>query len=309
MEKELADGNHAPIRLAFIGFGEAGSTIAAGFIAAGQRNVRAFDILIDQPERAADVVKRAASVGVDLCATGAEAVAGADIIFSLVTADQCRVAAQQLASHLQAGQFWLDMNSTSPLEKAAASELIAASGARYVDAAVMDNVPGHGHRVPILLAGKAAPAALAITQRLGMNTRHIGDTIGQAATIKMCRSVFLKGLEASLVECLSAASKADVLDQVIASIDHTFGQLKLAEHAGERLARSARHAKRRAEEMRAATQTLRDLGIRPVTASATAERLQALADSGVYDELLADGQPASVADILAILNDRMGSPS
>src|SRR3546814_18443220 len=55
-----------------------------------------------------------------------------------------------------------------------------------------------------------------------MPVEVVGDTVGQASTIKMSRSVFMKGIEAILCESLVAADRAGVADRVLASIQATF---------------------------------------------------------------------------------------
>src|SRR3546814_14190298 len=86
----------------------------------------------------------------------------------------------------------------------------------------MDTVPGRGHQVPMLLAGPAAAEAAERLAPLGMRVEVVGDTVGQASTIKMSRSVFMKGIEAILCESLVAADRAGVADRVLASIQATF---------------------------------------------------------------------------------------
>ena len=56
--------------------------------------------------------------------------------------------------------------------------------------------------------------------RLGFtNLRVVGDRIGQASSIKMIRSVMVKGIEALTAECMLAAQAAGVAEEVLASLD------------------------------------------------------------------------------------------
>jgi len=264
----------------FIGFGEAGSLIAQGLLAHNEITVRTYDRLLDIQDQRDTMTQRARKIGVTVATGLQEAVAGADLVFSTVTADQCVAAATAAAPALNQCQVWLDLNSTSPMAKMDASTIINNTGADYVDVAVMENVPVKGHRVPLLLAGPGAVDATRMLNALNMDATRIGDRIGQAATIKMCRSVFLKGFDAILLECLTAAELAGVQDAVLNSIHASFPALDLPGKALGRVKRVSQHSARRASEMREVSKTLEYLQLSPITATATAEILERLAASG-----------------------------
>lgn len=303
----MAAAGNAP-RLAFIGFGEAGPLIARGLLDAGAASVAAYDILMDDPAARDAWSAKAAGVPAAPCATAAEAVAGADLVFSTVTSERALEAAEAAAAHLRAGQLYLDLNSCSPGKKSKAAKTVeAASAARYVDVAVMDTVPGRGHKVPMLLAGTAAQEAADRMAALGMNVRVVGDTVGQASTIKMARSVFMKGIEAILCESLVAADRAGVADQVLASIQATFPGLDWRQVATYHMGRMALHGRRRAIEMDSVADTLRDLGLEPFTAQGTGRRQMWVADLGLRDRFGPEG-PETLEDFLAAVAERDQPP-
>src|SRR3546814_10496637 len=117
----------------------------------------------------------------------------------------------------------------------------------------MDTVPGRGHRGPMLLAGPGAAEAAERLAPLGMRVEVVGDTVGQASTIKMSRSVFMKGVESILCESLVAADRAGVADRVLASIQATFPGLDWRALATYHMGRMALHGRRRAIEDRKST--------------------------------------------------------
>ena len=129
--------------VALIGFGEAGSTFAR----AGNWGAQASAYDIDQARQTAMAV-----AGVPIAVTLAEALDGALVVLSLVTADQALKAALVGAAHLSAGALWCDMNSVSPDTKRAAARAVTAAGGRYVDVAVLAPVDPAGLAVPLLLA-------------------------------------------------------------------------------------------------------------------------------------------------------------
>jgi 3-hydroxyisobutyrate dehydrogenase-like beta-hydroxyacid dehydrogenase len=131
-------------KLALIGFGEAGSTFAAAAEWSG--NARGWDIL---PQRCFAM----AGLGVLAAGGAADALAGADLVFSLVTADAALAAAQDYAPLLKPGALWCDMNSVAPETKCLAALAVEAVGGRYVDVAVLAPVDPARLAVPLLLSG------------------------------------------------------------------------------------------------------------------------------------------------------------
>jgi len=260
-------------RVALIGFGEAGSTFAR---AGGWDDLaRAFDIA---PARIAVME----DCGVIPCASVAEVLAGAQLVLSLVTADQAVAAAEAVAPLLPQGAFFIDMNSVAPATKQAAAAAITAHGGRYIDVAVMAPVDPARLNVPLLFAGPDAVQAMALVRALGfVKTRVVGDAVGQASAIKLCRSVMVKGLEALTAEMVLAASAAGVLDEVLASLDASEKQVPWRTRADYNLDRMLHHGKRRAAEMAEAATMLRDLGIAPLMTDNTVRRQQQLGDLGL----------------------------
>jgi len=265
-------------KISFIGFGEAGSLLAKGLIEAGAQVPACYDILIDDPKTAQALKDKAKALGVTAAATAQEAVAGADIVISAVTTSNTLEAAQNVAPHLAQGQIYLDINSTSPEIKRKAAQVIEASGADFVEAAVMDLVPPHGHKVPMLLAGKAAQQATDALATYGMNVTALGDKIGDASSVKMVRSVFMKGFTAILLESLVSAKKLNAEDAVLSSLQTTFPEMDWKGLANYYLPRLIQHARRQSGEMKSVAQTLQEIGIEPITATATGKRLAWLAD-------------------------------
>ena len=277
---------------AFIGFGEAAQYVSRGLLDQGAAVTGAYDILFDAPDGGGaqgDAVRAAlADRGIPAAADHGSAVAGADLVFSAVTAKQVAAAGAATGPHLRPGQIYLDINSASPGAKRDASREVTAAGADYVEAAVMSNVPPHGHRVPMFLAGAAAEKAASLMTPFGMDVEVVGPDIGQASSIKMIRSVMVKGLEALFVESLTAAHRAGVEDKVLESLGESFPGLDWRGKAGYHLGRVALHAARRADEMEEVAETLRDIGVPPTMAEAAAKQLRMCADMGLRDRFSGD---------------------
>jgi 3-hydroxyisobutyrate dehydrogenase-like beta-hydroxyacid dehydrogenase len=249
--------------IALIGFGEAGSSFAR---AAGWSGARTFDIRADRGAVAAEL-------GVAFAHNAAGALAAADLVLSLVTADAALAVARDYAPWLAPGALWCDMNSVAPDTKRAAAQHVAAAGGRYVDVAVLAPVNPARLTVPLLLAGVAADAAAAALSAAGFaNIRNVGDDIGRASAIKMIRSVMVKGIEALTAEMMLAATRAGVAQEVLASLDASERGDSWFVRGPYNIERMTTHGLRRAAEMEESARTLAALGVEPVMTNGTVRR-------------------------------------
>lgn len=249
------------MRIAFIGFGEAGRAFRASLAASDPSLAFAcYDILFASEGMDGPTARAARDAGVRAAVSPAEAVAGADWVISAVTAGSSLEAAASVAGALGQGQVLFDINSVSPGRKAATAALMPA-GVGYVDTAVMLPVHPHGHRSPLLLAGALPGGLVDGLQRLGFRFEVVGPEVGAAAAIKLARSVFVKGLEAITVEALLAAEAAGCLETVARSLAGSFPGLGWPDFAGYQFERAHTHGLRRAAEMREAGAMLDEFGL------------------------------------------------
>ena len=249
--------------VAIIGFGEAGMAFACGL----GGTIRAYDRLGIDAKRGDHA--RASVLGT---ASNAEAVAGARIVLSLVTADQAVAAARETAGAIAREALYLDCNSVAPGTKAEAAHAIEAVGAHYVDVAVMAPVEPLRLAVPLLVAGTKAEAGREALKALGFtDVTVVGEEVGQAAAIKMIRSVMIKGIEALAAELAAAADAAGVRAAVMASLDASWKRdLGWSARIDGALERMVQHGMRRASEMDEVAVTLASLGVDNRMARATA---------------------------------------
>lgn len=265
---------------ALIGFGEAGQTFAGA--GGWAERVRVYDRLADaEPSRAAKLAEYEAH-GVAAAATAAEAVAGAPVILSLVTADQALAVAETAALSVTPGALYCDLNSVAPQTKRAAAEAIKSAGGCYVDVAVMSPVQPAALSAPLLVSGANAEEAAAALAALGFTRiRVVGAEVGRASSIKMIRSVMIKGLEALTTECVLAASEAGVLDEVVASLDASWPGADWGGRADYNLDRMMIHGLRRSAEMEEVVRTLDGLGTGSAMSRGTVARQAALGGLGL----------------------------
>ncbi len=282
-------------RVSFIGFGEAGQAIASGLRETGIERIAAWDILF--PEKSGERLRAAGeSIGVRLANSAAEAVAETDMIISAVTAASSLDAARSAEPHLSGRPYYLDINSVSPGRKQETAKLLG-ERARYVDVAVVAPIHPARHRTPLLIAGPHAEQVSPLLREMEMQLTVVGDTTGQAAAIKMIRSVMIKGIEALTLECFLAASRAGLLDEVTASLKNNYPSIDWPKMSEYNLERMASHGERRAAEMEESAATLRELGLDPLMVEATVTRHREMGSIG-KQEKVRDSLTAGRAAIL-----------
>lgn len=264
----MAGANTAAI--AFIGFGEVGQTFSRGLLANEGIAIRAYDLLFGS-EAGGRLETAAAEMGVARAASAQEACAGAAIVFSAVTADRAEAVASEAAAWLKPGQVFVDVNSAAPSTKQRAAAAVTASGADYLEAAVMAPVLKPGLKVAILSGGPKAEVVSEALNGLGMNLTPVSEIYGRASAMKLCRSIVIKGLEALMVDCAAACEAWDVKDPVFASLNATFPSIDFHALAADMRERVATHGVRRSAEMREAAEMLGVANLHPGLAQAIAD--------------------------------------
>jgi 3-hydroxyisobutyrate dehydrogenase-like beta-hydroxyacid dehydrogenase len=240
------------MRIAFVGFGEVATAFSAALAARGAE-IAAFDA---NPQRS-----KARSL--------AEALAGANYVFSTVTTSVARQAAEQCAAHLRAGQTYLDLNATEPRLKEEIGRVVAPSGAAFVEGALLGAVGVTGAKTEILLGGPHARRAEQDLINLGLNVRFYSEEIGKASMFKMLRSVFSKGMEALLIEFLAAGERAGIRADLWTEVTTLFATQGFEKVAANWVRTHAGAHQRRYHEVQQVSGVLRELGIEPTVTAAT----------------------------------------
>lgn len=253
-----------------LGFGEVGQTLLPALLKLDAK-LSAFDRLFSDadsgPSKAAEQERKLNHID-----DAAKAVESAQLVISAVTAEQSLPAAQATVAGLQAGTWFLDLNSASPATRRDTAAAVEKAGARYVEASVMAPIAPKGIEAPILLGGPHAKEFLPLAQELGFSgTKFFAEEIGKTAAAKMCRSVMIKGLESLLTESLLSARYYGVEDSVLTSLSNLMPGVDWQEHAAYMISRSLEHGVRRAEEMREVSRTVREAGLAGAMSSACAE--------------------------------------
>ena len=181
----IPDGR--PLVIAVLGLGEAGSVIARDLLAAGVR-VRGYDPAV------------VAGPGITGTRGEAEAAQGADLVLSVNSANAAVDAFRAGLPGLGPDALWADLNTASPGLKRELASIAETGGVPFADVAMMAPVPGRGLRVPMLASGDGAQRYAGLLAPLGADIEVLAGPAGLAASKKLLRSVFYKGMAAAMVE-------------------------------------------------------------------------------------------------------------
>ena len=300
-----------PTVVAVLGLGEAGSALAAGLMrewrgADESRRVIAVDTALGDNLRGAAIQDRARDLGIAIEGRYTPALANADVVFSVVTGVEAKYAALAARQFLRPGTLYFDINTLTGPQTMDIARDMSGAGIDYVDFAAMGGFAACGHKVPFVLAGPAAERAANWMRPYGFVTRILSARAGDASAVKIIRSVMVKGIEALGVECLVAARRAGLLDEVL----DCFCDIDARGFAGMVKSLTTTHpvhAKRRMEEMDKAIENLRELGVEPLMSQRTREVLARTVDAGIAP---ADGGLVSFNETIELLSKHVvkGSP-
>lgn len=240
------------MRVAVLGLGEAGGRYAADLAAAGWAVTGYDPAPVPTP------------AGVARAASAAAAVRDAGLVLSLTGASASVAVAAEVAPALPAGACLADLNTSAPAVKRDVQRALAGAGAdadaAMADVAVLAPVPRLGLATPLLAAGPAARQAARLLAAAGAPVEVMAAPVGAAAARKLLRSVFMKGLAASVREALAAGAAAGCEEWVREQIARELGPDGHA-RVDRLVTGSRRHAGRRRDEVRAAGAYLAELGV------------------------------------------------
>lgn len=257
------------IRLLVAGYGAAGRAYAAGFREAGAE-VTAVDPFAEN-----DMQEKAQAAGITLLTELPGNLDRFDLVIILSPAAASLDIIRQLADRPGACPV-LDLTSSAPVAMQQASAIL---GDRLIDGTVLGAVGLGGLATPMVFAGKQASTAAAMLRELGCCIACIDGEPGSASALKLLRSLFMKGLEALVVETqLAAAALGQSGGLRIALAD--LAEIDMPEFLAEMLRTHPKHAERRTHEIEAAASLMREAGFSPFMLPAAGQLFARTAAAG-----------------------------
>lgn len=268
-------------RLGFLGCGEAGQAMCHSLFQLHGQISSGFDI--------ADVCQGASTSAqqpnvLQRLSHREQLATDCEVIISVVTADDAAVAAEQMMPYLSKRHIFVDANSVSPQTKQAIALKINASGALYIDMAIMAPIHPKGHQTPVLVAGSDRSRLIPVLDALGFDYDWRSEKIGDASMVKMLRSILIKGMESLICECVTAAQEQGLDTEILSSAGRTLGIDDMPGLADYVMERVAHHGRRRAAELREVAKTLEELGLSNYLPVAIAQHQDMVADFNLAEK-------------------------
>ncbi len=246
------------------------------------RGVRVVTTLRD---RSAATLERCRTAKIEVIDSLTNLAKQASLVISLVppTAAEEVAAAYCDASEIPA--TYVDMNSIGPELAVAIAARVTACGHEFVDGAINGLAKNLTKGGTLFLSGKRS-AVVADLLGDAMRVRLLGDEIGRASSMKMLLSGLSKGLCALFVENALIARRQGMLSEMIEAYTTIYPGVMVV--VDRMLPTYARHAGRRAVEMRELEETARGAGVEPCVIEAVRELHEMLAGASFKDGALPD---------------------
>ena len=251
------------LHIAILGLGEAGSRFA--------NDLAKLDVKVSgwDPKP-----MRELNANVSFAKSNLEACRNADIILSVNLSSVSEAVAKEVLPVLDSKKIYAEMNTSSPEKKVRIHSILQSSGVQFVDVAIMAPVPPKGIFTPLLISG---PGALRLKEKLGhlnLQLSVLNETVGDASTRKLLRSIVYKGIAAVICEAVEAGKVFELEGYVREQIQSIIGGNN--ELIDRFIEGSVTHAERRMHEMEAVAQMLESKGVEPILSKAVYKNLAKL---------------------------------
>jgi len=180
-----------------------------------------------------------------------------------------------VAASLESDAIFFDWNTIAPAAKQRIRDALPAA---MIDVALLDSVDGSVQHPNLAVSGGRAREAARMLDGQGFKTAIVGEQVGDAAALKYLRSIFMKSLEALVLEYASLASGLNGEPVVRASIESNLGD-RFVDFMDLLLTTDRVHAQRRSHELADAVETFTGNGTKPALVSAAVDVLQQAAEA------------------------------
>ncbi|GAB3041889.1 hypothetical protein GCM10027052_24760 [Parafrigoribacterium mesophilum] len=230
-----------------VGLGEAGKLYATGLLESGAV-VRGYDPYV--------TISDGSIPQFDDIVTAVDA---ADLVISLVGASASTPVADAVIPYLGGSTVYADFNTASPAVKTSLAQKAADAGIQFADVAVLAPVNRAGSKTPLMTSGTGAQRTADLLKPFEVPIEVIPGAAGTAASRKLLRSVFMKGLAGLVLETIAAGDAAGneawIRDQMAAELGPDGHALVERLFTG-----SHTHAVRRTHEIADALEYVKQLG-------------------------------------------------
>ncbi|HWL03931.1 MAG TPA: DUF1932 domain-containing protein [Xanthobacteraceae bacterium] len=201
--------------------------IAQGAMGAGvarRLHDNGLRVLTSLAGRSGASAARAAAAGMEDAPDSA--IAGSDMILSIVPPSDAVALAERLAPALRAAPrkpLYVDCNAISPRTVPQVAAPVAAAGCAFVDAGIIGQPPADGYAGPVIYASGPEAGRLAVLRERGLDIRVLEGPLHAASALKMSYAGITKGMTAIATAMILAADEAGAADALRAELQSSFG--------------------------------------------------------------------------------------
>jgi 3-hydroxyisobutyrate dehydrogenase-like beta-hydroxyacid dehydrogenase len=289
------------MNIGFIGFGEAAFELASGLKSEGVTSFYAFDPMSDHSDFAEVIHKRAKEASTILLNAEKEVVEKSDLLFVAVPANKSLEVSKKICKYLKTHTIYIEVSAASPAIKQKINNEVHKTGALFVDIAMMGPLPTYKHRVPMLASGNGAERFIEVTAPWNMSIEKVGENAGEASSVKLLRSIFMKGIATLLIETFSAAAQYNVEELVHDSIVQTFTDKGFEEMVNRLVTGTAIHSHRRSLELEGSLEMLQSENLDAGITKATKQKLEMITRKELSTYFSGE-VPADWKTVIAVLN-------
>jgi 3-hydroxyisobutyrate dehydrogenase len=203
-------------RIGFLGVGTMGLPMATNLVKKGF-TVTAYDLN-------AEAVKAAVAAGMTGAASAAEAVAGADIVVTMLPSSPHVEAVYGgdggIINAARKGTLCIDMSTVDPAASRRVAAAAAERGIRFVDAPVSGGTPRATDGTLAIMVGGSVEdfqAALPTLQAMGTNVIHVGP-VGSGEVAKLCNNLVAGVAAVAVSEAFRIAEGFGVDPKVVTEV-------------------------------------------------------------------------------------------
>lgn len=248
--------------IGIIGFGEVGQVFASGLLENNPNaRVYVYDILLEKKEN--DMDEKIIRFGAEPVHRIDQLAHKCEIVFSLVSSSASISVAKEFAKELDGQKIYVDFTTSTPQDKKTSEKAIQDKKGLYVDAAIMGTVATEKSKVPLLLSGDHAAETEKQLTALGFNCQIVDLPNGASASIKLLRSIFMKGLEALVIETMVTARNYGVEKAVLESISKTLDNNDFTAFSNALITTHVVHKTRRMKEVSDCIKIITDANLEP----------------------------------------------
>lgn len=263
------------MKIGFLGFGEASSCIADGLLQTqANLEITAYDVDI---ERAESVRKQITDYNrITLVAQLQKIVTESDTLIVAIPGKFDESLFEEVCALDIEGKLFIDLCTAKPSQKHGISLLVEKHQAFYVDVAVLGSVPSLKHRVPMMLSGTGALRMEAAFSEFNMDMKIVSEEAGKASLVKLCRSIYMKGLAALSMEMTDVAEAYGVKDLVYESLAKSMDNDEFCVYTPRLINGTKKHLARRSAEVEECIDIIKEVNKNAFVTEATLNTYKSL---------------------------------